>query len=61
VYCRYHQGNELTAFMVETVSISETSINFYKATGRNNKNGCLLNNRRRENLKSHSMFVFVGT
>jgi hypothetical protein len=37
----------------ETASTSETSVNFYKTTLRNNPEDSHLHTRRRENLKSH--------
>jgi hypothetical protein len=40
---------------IETVSTSETSINFYETTQRNIREGCHLHTRLRENLKSHHM------
>jgi hypothetical protein len=39
--------------MMEAASASETSVNFYQTTGRNNPEDSRLHNRRRENLKSH--------
>jgi hypothetical protein len=41
------------ALMMELVSTSETSINFYQTTRCDISEGCDLHNRRRENLKSH--------
>jgi hypothetical protein len=42
----------LIALMMEAVSISETSANFYQTTRRNNPEDSHLDSRRRENLKS---------
>jgi hypothetical protein len=41
------------ALMMEAASTSETSVNFYQTTRRNNPEGSHLHTRRRENLKSH--------
>jgi hypothetical protein len=41
------------ALMMEAVSTSETSVNFYHTTRRNNPDNSQLHTRRRENLKSH--------
>jgi hypothetical protein len=37
----------------EALSTSETSVNFYQSTRRNNAEDCHLHTRRRENLKFH--------
>jgi hypothetical protein len=42
----------LIALMMEAASISETSVNFYQTTRRNNPEDSYLHTRRRENLKS---------
>jgi hypothetical protein len=68
-YCLYHQGDELEtgshvsnqffarglliALMMEAVSTSKTSVNFYQTTRRNNPEDSHLHTRRRESLKSH--------
>jgi hypothetical protein len=39
--------------MMEAASTSETSVNFYQTTRRNNPEDSHLHTRRRENLKSH--------
>jgi hypothetical protein len=39
--------------MIEAESTSETSVNFYQTTRRNNPDNSHLHTRRRENLKSH--------
>jgi hypothetical protein len=39
--------------MMEAASTSETSVNFYQTTRRNIPEDSHLQNRRRENLKSH--------
>jgi hypothetical protein len=41
--------------MMETGSTSETSVNFYQTTRRNNPEDSHLHIRRRENLKSHKL------
>jgi hypothetical protein len=41
------------ALMMEAASTSETSVNFYQTTRRNNPEDSHLYTRRRENLKSH--------
>jgi hypothetical protein len=43
------------AFVMEIVSISETSLNFYQTTWRNIPEDSNFHIRRRENLKSHSL------
>jgi hypothetical protein len=40
-------------------STSETSVNFYQTTRRNDAEDSHLSTRRRENLKSHSVVVFA--
>jgi hypothetical protein len=47
-----HQG-----LMVEAVSISETSVNFYHTTRRNIPEDSHLHIRRIENLKSHPVYL----
>jgi hypothetical protein len=42
----------LIALMMEAASASETSVNFYQTTRRNNPGESHLHTRRRENLKS---------
>jgi hypothetical protein len=42
--------------MMEAASTSETMVNFYQATRRNNQEDSHLHIRRRENLKSHNIF-----
>jgi hypothetical protein len=44
---------ELYSLMMEAVSTSETSVNFYEATRRSIPEGCYLHTRRRENLISN--------
>jgi hypothetical protein len=39
--------------MMAAENMSETSVNFYQATRRNNPEDSHLHTRRRENLKSH--------
>jgi hypothetical protein len=43
----------MIALMMEAASTSETSVNFYQTTRRNNQEDTHLHTRRRENLKSH--------
>jgi hypothetical protein len=45
----------LIALMMEEVSTSETSVNFYQATRRNIPEDSRIHTRRRENLKSHQL------
>jgi hypothetical protein len=47
-YCLNH------SLIMEAVSTSETSVNFYQISERNIPENSHLHNRRRENLKSHS-------
>jgi hypothetical protein len=44
------------ALMMEAVSTSETSVNFYQSTRRNNSEVSHLHTRCRENLKSHNHY-----
>jgi hypothetical protein len=48
--CLHHQGDEVA-------STSETSVNLYQTTRRNNPEESHLHTRRRENLKSYSTSV----
>jgi hypothetical protein len=41
------------ALMMEAASTSETSVNFYRTTRRNNPGDSHLHTRSRENLRSH--------
>jgi hypothetical protein len=45
--------------MMEAASTSETSVNFYQTTRRNNPEDSHLHTRRRENLKSHVSVSFI--
>jgi hypothetical protein len=45
------------ALMMEAVSISETSVNFYETTRRNIPEDSHLHTCSRENLKSHDIFL----
>jgi hypothetical protein len=45
--------------MMEAVSTSETSVNIYQTTWRNILEDSHLHTRRRENLKSHTDFLFI--
>jgi hypothetical protein len=47
------------ALMMEAVSTSETSVNFYQTTRRYNPEDSYLHSRRHENLKSYSPLMFV--
>jgi hypothetical protein len=49
-YCLYQHGDESHTLMMEAVSTSETSVNFYKTKGTT----YYLHASRRENLKSHN-------
>jgi hypothetical protein len=44
---------------MEAASASETSVNFYQTTRRNNPEDNHLHLRRRENLKSHQEHIFL--
>jgi hypothetical protein len=44
---------------MEAARISETSVNFYQTTRRNNPEDSHLHTRRREKLKSHVIPVFI--
>jgi hypothetical protein len=44
----------IIALMMESASTSETSVNFYQTTQRNNPEDSHLHTRLRENLKSHN-------
>jgi hypothetical protein len=43
--------------MIEAASTSETTVNFYQTTRRNNPEDSRLHTRRRENLKSHIISI----
>jgi hypothetical protein len=45
--------------MMEAATTSETSVNFYQTTRRNNAEDSHLSTRRRENLKSHKLKNFT--
>jgi hypothetical protein len=45
----------LIAMIMETPSTSETSVNFYQTTRRNNPENSHIHTRRRENFKSHNV------
>jgi hypothetical protein len=45
--------------MMEAVITSETLVNFYQTTRRNNPEGSHLHSRRRDNLKSYISYLFV--
>jgi hypothetical protein len=46
-------ANTAIALMLEALSTSETSVNFYEIARRNITEDCHLHTLRRENLKSH--------
>jgi hypothetical protein len=46
--------------MMKAASTSETSVNFYQTTRRNNPEDSHLNTGRRENLESHVEVMFVN-
>jgi hypothetical protein len=48
----------IRAMMMEAVSTSQTSVNLYEITRRNNPEDSRLHNRRRENLKSHQALIW---
>jgi hypothetical protein len=54
VYRRFRGACCLIALMLEAVSTSETSVNLYQTSRRNNPEDSYLHTRRRENLKSSS-------
>jgi hypothetical protein len=45
---------------MEAASTSETSVNFYQTTRRNNPEDSYLYTRRRENLKSHYFYLLFA-
>jgi hypothetical protein len=47
----------IIALMMEAISTSETYVNFYQNTRRNIPEDSHLHTRRRENLKSHLIFI----
>jgi hypothetical protein len=49
----------MIAVMMEAVSTSETLVNFYQTSRRNNPEDSRLHTRRRENLKSQLVDSFV--
>jgi hypothetical protein len=54
--CLHHQGD---ALMIEAVSTSETSVNFYQITRYNNLEDSHVHSIRRENPKSHSLCDYL--
>jgi hypothetical protein len=44
---------------MEAARTSETSVNLYKTTGRNNPEDSHLHTHRRENLKSRHIFIAI--
>jgi hypothetical protein len=49
----------IKVMMMEAASTSETSVDFYQSTRRNNPEDSHLRTLRRENLKSHIMKLFM--
>jgi hypothetical protein len=49
----------ISFLMIEAASTSETSVNFYKTTRRNNPEDSHLHIRRRENLKSQLVRLII--
>jgi hypothetical protein len=47
------------ALIMEVADTSETSVNFYRTTRRDNPEDSHLHTRRRENLKSHLESIFI--
>jgi hypothetical protein len=56
-YCLHHQGELL---MMEAVSTSETSVNFYETTLPNIPEDRYLHTRRRKNPKYHKVFYIFN-
>jgi hypothetical protein len=52
----HHQG--ANALLIEAASTSETSVNFYHTTQRNNPEDSHLYTRRRKNLKFHLTYIY---
>jgi hypothetical protein len=50
-------GSIIRVIMMEAASTSETSVNFYRTIRRNIPKDNRLHTRRRENLKSHMIFL----
>jgi hypothetical protein len=50
----------MTDLIMEAASTSETSVNFYQTTRRNNPEDSQLRTRRRENLKSHNQETYLA-
>jgi hypothetical protein len=60
----FHHKNDNQALMMEAVTTSGTSVNFYKTARRNIPEDSLLRTRSRKNLKSyhhHHFRVYVGS
>jgi hypothetical protein len=53
-------SGSLIALMMEAAITSETSVNFYQTTRRNNPEDSHLYTRRRENLKCHHRIVIYS-
>jgi hypothetical protein len=51
----------IIALMMAAVSISEMLVNFYETTRRNIPEDSHLHSRRRENLKSHQLYLCRNT
>jgi hypothetical protein len=57
VYRRFRGVCRAISLMIEAGNTSETSVNFYQNTQRNNPEDSHLHTRLLENLKSHKGFV----
>jgi hypothetical protein len=55
--CLHHQGDDVSYLMMEAASTSETSVNFYQTTRRNNPEDSHLRTNRREKLKHRLWFL----
>jgi hypothetical protein len=55
----YGHFRELIALLIEVVSISETSVNFYETAQRNVPENYHIHTRGSENVKSHVLKRFI--
>jgi hypothetical protein len=56
----FWDDSHIIAVMKKAASTSETSVNFYQTTRRNNPEDSHLHSRRRKNLKSHwACFIYL--
>jgi hypothetical protein len=58
VYQSFRRAEAMITMMMEAASTSETSVNFYQTTRRNNPEERRIHTRRRKNLKSHLQDLF---